>query len=132
MSDPRKKTRFRPVTVGVIVHGLIVACLSLCVLSLGGRIIAPELHDSYPPPSAELETRRVLLGAAIVASALVIGLLAVLRRLKSGEQVNHPLCRKCGYSLTGNVSGVCPECGAEARSGQLSGVGHRSDGKGDD
>ena len=22
-----------------------------------------------------------------------------------------PLCRKCGYNLTGNVSGVCPECG---------------------
>ena len=21
-------------------------------------------------------------------------------------------CRKCGYDLTGNVSGVCPECGA--------------------
>jgi hypothetical protein len=20
-------------------------------------------------------------------------------------------CRKCGYNLTGNVSGVCPECG---------------------
>jgi len=27
------------------------------------------------------------------------------RRLKSG------LCGKCGYDLTGNVSGVCPECG---------------------
>ena len=22
-------------------------------------------------------------------------------------------CRKCGYNLTGNVSGVCPECGEE-------------------
>ncbi len=20
-------------------------------------------------------------------------------------------CRKCGYNLTGNVSGICPECG---------------------
>ncbi len=24
-------------------------------------------------------------------------------------------CRKCGYDLTGNVSGVCPECGAAVR-----------------
>ena len=24
-------------------------------------------------------------------------------------------CRKCGYDLTGNVSGVCPECGATTR-----------------
>jgi hypothetical protein len=37
-------------------------------------------------------------------------------------------CRKCGYNLTGNVSGVCPECGAEARSGQLSVVSNQSDG----
>jgi hypothetical protein len=23
-------------------------------------------------------------------------------------------CRTCGYDLTGNVSGVCPECGTAA------------------
>ena len=26
---------------------------------------------------------------------------------------NH--CRKCGYNLTGNVSGVCPECGTQVK-----------------
>ena len=26
-----------------------------------------------------------------------------------------PICMKCGYDLTGNESGVCPECGVEAR-----------------
>ncbi len=25
---------------------------------------------------------------------------------------HHGLCVACGYNLTGNVSGVCPECGA--------------------
>lgn len=25
------------------------------------------------------------------------------------------LCAQCGYNLTGNVSGVCPECGSETR-----------------
>ncbi|HUU98988.1 MAG TPA: hypothetical protein VM487_24920 [Phycisphaerae bacterium] len=24
---------------------------------------------------------------------------------------NRPYCHECGYELTGNVSGVCPECG---------------------
>jgi len=24
---------------------------------------------------------------------------------------NPPACKQCGYNLTGNVSGVCPECG---------------------
>ena len=23
-----------------------------------------------------------------------------------------PICMKCGYDLTGNVSGICPECGS--------------------
>ncbi|MBI4581439.1 MAG: hypothetical protein HY718_17180 [Planctomycetes bacterium] len=29
------------------------------------------------------------------------------RRIQPGH------CRKCGYNLTGNVSGVCPECGTK-------------------
>jgi hypothetical protein len=29
------------------------------------------------------------------------------RRARSGR----PLCRSCSYDLTGNISGVCPECG---------------------
>jgi hypothetical protein len=31
-------------------------------------------------------------------------------------------CRRCGYDLTGNVSGVCPECGAVAARGAGDGV----------
>ena len=23
----------------------------------------------------------------------------------------HPTCANCGYNLTGNTSGICPECG---------------------
>ena len=25
-------------------------------------------------------------------------------------------CNKCGYNLTGNLSGICPECGTDASS----------------
>lgn len=32
-------------------------------------------------------------------------------------------CEKCGYDLTGNVSGVCSECGTEIESGAHSGHG---------
>ena len=44
---------------------------------------------------------------AYPASALVRGFVRGWRRRKLG------LCLKCGYDLTGNVSGVCPECGTE-------------------
>jgi len=27
------------------------------------------------------------------------------------ESPSEPTCRKCGYNLTGNLSGICPECG---------------------
>jgi len=27
----------------------------------------------------------------------------------------HDLCLKCGYNLTGNTSGTCPECGTPIR-----------------
>ncbi|HWL92542.1 MAG TPA: hypothetical protein VNT79_03325 [Phycisphaerae bacterium] len=26
--------------------------------------------------------------------------------------IDHPICAECGYNLTGNVSGICPECGS--------------------
>ncbi len=34
------------------------------------------------------------------------------RRFHDGPVVPGPRCASCGYNLTGNTSGVCPECGA--------------------
>jgi hypothetical protein len=31
------------------------------------------------------------------------------------QKLSRDLCRKCGYNLTGNVSGVCSECGTSIR-----------------
>jgi hypothetical protein len=42
------------------------------------------------------------------------------RRLLARNQV-HLLCRGCGYNLTGNTSGVCPECGMPVPS-RLAGI----------
>ena len=40
-----------------------------------------------------------------------IALPFVSRRLKRRRRRKRGLCVKCGYDLTGNESGVCPECG---------------------
>ncbi len=47
--------------------------------------------------------------------ALLIGLIVGLIIIKAPYYKTHPIghCVQCGYNLTGNVSGVCPEC-AEA------------------
>ena len=42
--------------------------------------------------------------------ALIRGPLRRWRRRRKGS------CLKCGYDLTGNVSGLCPECGKPVRS----------------
>ena len=34
-----------------------------------------------------------------------------LTRARLARRTRLGACRKCGYDLTGNVSGVCPECG---------------------
>ena len=51
-----------------------------------------------------------------IVTALAIG--AGLARLVNWTRPvrNYPVrhCRRCGYDLTGNVSGRCPECGAVA------------------
>ena len=36
------------------------------------------------------------------------------KRWQSHEYERQGRCIKCGYDLTGNVSGVCPECGERA------------------
>jgi hypothetical protein len=40
-----------------------------------------------------------------------ISMFAFLTRLKSLTEGSQAGCRKCGYDLTGNISGTCPECG---------------------
>jgi len=46
-------------------------------------------------------------GAGIVCGGIarITHAICDARRIESGH------CKKCGYDLTGNVSGVCPECG---------------------
>jgi hypothetical protein len=59
---------------------------------------AEEIRIIFPHWTAVL--------ALLVMPALWIGLQAFSKRLSGA-----PLCSGCSYNLTGNTSGVCPECG---------------------
>jgi rubrerythrin len=53
------------------------------------------------------------LPAAVAAVAPAVWVtLAASSRLRRRHRIDAHLCLRCGYNLTGNVSGVCPECGA--------------------
>lgn len=51
-------------------------------------------------------------GKAILIGFLVSIVFAVWYYRRGARKVEYPFhCRKCGYDLTGNRSGRCPECG---------------------
>jgi hypothetical protein len=95
-----------------IVGGLAGAFLMLCLSSCALRLFAPELFDNYPPPPLDLNRSQDLLGIALAVGAVAIGVLVGVRSAKpEADPHRGPHCRRCGYDLTGNVSGACPECG---------------------
>ncbi len=97
-----------------ITHGLITTILVVIVLMYAISLtVLPELTDTYPPPRADLKPwiTGTAIGCWVVAAGL--GLLVGWRTYRKNTRVEpaEPRCATCGYNLTGNVSGRCPECG---------------------
>jgi len=72
------------------------------MLSAPGWVPLALIRGSATAPSLEVAGLNTLVYATVGA---LIGLLWPKRRLQLGH------CSICDYDLTGNVSGVCPECG---------------------
>jgi hypothetical protein len=64
-----------------------------------GLILGTQTFTFLVAPHASLAAAFLALPAALLIASLG------RRRRRPGT------CRRCGYNLTGNVSGVCPECG---------------------
>ena len=91
------------VVVGVGLGALLVA-VSLGLLGVG--LAGAMLDERW----LLLLALGVLLCADVVAAGTIVTIFVrvfreVKRRLRG-------LCLHCGYDLRGNVSGICPECGA--------------------
>jgi hypothetical protein len=50
----------------------------------------------------------------VIPAAVLIWIGAVLSQQEMRGTPGH--CARCGYCLTGNASGVCPECGTRIKS----------------
>lgn len=89
MSPPTRKT--------------VAACVVMCLtaLMLCGFIwpLFPVLYDSYAHP--------IVMG--VVLAGAVVPTVRAWRRTTVDEREAEGRCVRCGYDLTGNVSGVCPE-----------------------
>jgi len=90
---------------------LVVLCPALYV---AGGLIAGAMPDGLDVTVLIL----FLTAAAACPVLLVLDLahwaMGVPQRLRLDDRLRRGLCRSCGYDLTGNASGVCPECGTAA------------------
>ena len=65
----------------------------------------------------------MLVPIAVLAAVAGVALLALGLR---GRRVDdHPLCRRCGYDLTGTPADRCPECGRDLAAARSTKTGHR-------
>ncbi len=53
----------------------------------------------------------IALAIIVLVTLLIAGVLVYLRRIIIGPRISFRKCDHCGYDLTGNTSGRCPECG---------------------
>lgn len=61
---------------------------------------------------------------AVQTIGIVVALLGIVLAslfIKPREITGAGLCENCGYNLTGNISGICPECGTETAKASCAG-----------
>lgn len=86
------------------------------MLLAGLPVVAYGQHaarTSLPNGGTDAEVVVGSLLCAVLYSLMLYGAARRLRSPKPPEDSLQPLCGTCGYSLRGNVSGRCPECGCE-------------------
>lgn len=100
----------------VIYNGALLTCIFLVVLALTvDRRPVAALFD--------------LLGIVAVIGIAVGGLCGPfvgIHLLSSQRYASTNACAACGYNLTGNVSGVCPECGTATTANRLAAYPNQS------
>ena len=93
--------------VCIIPGGFIVLGLSKIVL---GRL--PPIDDPYSYYLMMAMNLVTFTGAGALIGPIIYYPFRA-KNLPFGDARFSPRCAKCGYSLIGNVSGLCPECGTK-------------------
>jgi hypothetical protein len=62
--------------------------------------------------AAGFESFMVMLPFIVLGSVFpLVSSTTIIYKNRKPIPVDYPACERCGYNLTGNVSGICPECG---------------------
>ena len=87
---------------------LVLATIAAVVVILIGGVLGRVLLRYSPDMRWVGQTLVIVTPLAGLAIVVVF-----LWRLPLSNRERPPVCEKCGYDLTGNTSGVCPECGTK-------------------
>lgn len=74
-----------------------------------GQILSPPYTGSIGLPSS--------FGVPLWLPSAVFGIGSAILLFLPGRRFAYPACNCCGYNLTGNTSGICPECGTQVSKG---------------
>lgn len=102
--DASLRSRIRPVTTCLL--GVVMLALAFAFYVFGERSERTFWSDVFPAIGLLMT---LLFGGLLLLIALVRVIVDVVRRARNRGDSR---CFRCGYDLTGNVSGVCSECGA--------------------
>lgn len=95
----------------VVIAAAIASGIFLCLLGAWGMGFGQshfdEMDGLYPP---------IAIFAGVVLLTLGNRMLATARAKRKPAQLPAVTCPSCGYDLTGNQSGLCPECGKKLTS----------------
>ena len=135
-NEPKRRRSWRAISITALVFGLIH--LAFCVSIERASIEDPDSYVGYFLIDAPLAILAVVLWLKPLCEAMnapflglhcqwffiVFGTLMYaavgagvcrlylrIRRRRQRKASEFPRCEECGYNLTGNVSGLCPECG---------------------
>ena len=109
---------FSHATIGPVSFMVLAADIHGTLKSVGGKqfCIGYDFHDDFGLAAAEVGYGWVAALCAVLPAVWALRWRS--RRVKARQN----LCPTCSYNLTGNTSGVCPECGRAVKSSTLNSV----------
>lgn len=113
----------------LVAGGLIFGFMSACCIVVNSRagaatfgVLSMFTGGQVLPGLHELIKTGDVLWALFLGGGPFLGVMSIalsIFGMKSGPRYPKGHCQTCSYDLTGNVTGICPECGIEIATSEL-------------